>query len=240
MKGMFITATDTGVGKTVVTAGLALAIQATGLRAGVIKPVQSGHHNDDPQSDGMRLKRLTGVDDPIDVMVPYSFQAPVAPGLAAEWENQTIDQKRILQHIATLSQKVDIVLVEGAGGLMVPLGNDWTIAHLAKMIGFPLFIVARPSLGTINHTVLTTMGARQMGLHPLGVVFNQSAKGETDLSVTDNARFIEALAQIPVLGTIPWIEDITAETLAKVVMENVNVNRLISCLMEEKGETDEF
>ncbi|WP_409342093.1 dethiobiotin synthase [Paenibacillus sp. MBLB4367] len=208
MRGYFITATDTEVGKTVVTAGLSLALQARGLRAGVMKPVQSGHVADDPDGDGMRLKRLTSAADPIEDIVGYSFRKPVAPGLAAEQEGVAIRPERIVEQAIRLSKRYDLLLVEGAGGLMVPLGADWTVADMAKAIGFPLLIVARPGLGTVNHTVLTIMAARQLGLHPAGVILNGLRSGDAaaDVSVKDNARLIEAFGGVPVLGTLPWLE----------------------------------
>jgi dethiobiotin synthetase len=231
--GIFITATDTGVGKTVITAGLALALKEQGCRVGVMKPVQSGHQPGDPESDGMRLKTWVGVHDSIDEIVAYNFRAPVAPGLAAELEGVTIDRSAIHERLGRLAGKYDVVLVEGAGGLMVPLGPDWTIADLAKEIGWPLLIVARPVLGTVNHTVLTALAARQLGLDPIGVILNGLRPEEMEPSVEHNPRLIEAFAQIPVLGSVPWLAELSAERLKEAVLGHVDVSKLMNILQRE-------
>lgn len=212
-RGIFITATDTGVGKTIVTAGLALLLKSQGIRVGVMKPVQSGQLLEDSEGDAAILKRLSGVDDPLEHITPYSFPTPVTPGLAAQIQKQSIDIHVILSQLKKLEKKYDLVLVEGAGGLMVPLGSDWLISDLAKAITYPLLIVARPSLGTINHSVLTVMAARQLGLDPLGIVCNGYKSNSDDPSIEDNPRMIESFAHVPVLGKIPWMDHITPELL---------------------------
>lgn len=212
-RGIFITATDTGVGKTIVTAGLALYIQSQGIRVGVMKPVQSGHLVDDPEGDAATLKRLSGVEDSLEQITPYSFPTPVTPGLAAQLEGQSIDMQVVLSQLKKLENKYDLVLVEGAGGLMVPMGDNWLISDLAKAIGYPLLIVARPSLGTINHSVLTVMAARQLGLNPVGIICNGYKANDDDPSIEKNPSMIEGFAKVPVLGRIPWMNHITSELL---------------------------
>ncbi|WP_168188654.1 dethiobiotin synthase [Thermoflavimicrobium daqui] len=233
-KGFFITATDTEVGKTIVTAGLSLALQAEGYRVGVIKPVQSGHLRKDPNGDGMRLKTWTGQTDPIEHMVLYDFALPVAPELAAEKAGVTINRKVILDRLAQMLTRYDVVLVEGAGGLLVPFDRDGTIADLAKEMGLPLLIVARPNLGTVNHSALTTLWAKQNGLHPLGIIINGWSEElvQKDLSVVDNPRLIEELAQVPVLGKMPWLNKLSRETIGVAFEEAVDVQRLIRFLEE--------
>lgn len=235
-RGIFITATGTEVGKTVITAGLALALQAYGYSIGVMKPVQSGHLADDPAGDGMLLKTWTGADDSIEEIVAYSFPDPVAPALAAEWSNVTIEREHILQKLAHLQAKYDILLVEGAGGLLVPMGADWTVADLAKEIGFPLLIVAHPKLGTVNHTALTTHVARQMGLNPLGVILNGLQAEDEDPSISHNPYFIESFANVSVLGQVNWIEgELTAECLQRAVSEQVDIPYLLQLLKWEES-----
>ncbi|SDY79744.1 dethiobiotin synthase [Thermoactinomyces sp. DSM 45892] len=230
-KGIFITATGTGIGKTVITAGLALALRDYGYDVGILKPVQSGHALDSPESDGMVLKKLAQITAPIEEIVTYSFSEPVAPQLAAEIAAVEIDRMRILQHVEERKAKHDVVLVEGAGGLMVPIRHDYSVADLAKEIGWPLLIIANPLLGTVNHTVLTTFVARQMGLHPVGVILNGLRETDQDLSVEHNSRFIEQMAQIPVLGTVPWLEaDLSSHMVRQVMRQNVNMTELIKSI----------
>ncbi len=230
MKGLFVTATDTEVGKTVVTGGLAAAFKARGYRVGVVKPVQSGHAADHPDGDAMRLKRLAELPDAPEVIAPYAFHAPLAPWIAARLEGRIIDREKIQAHVRQMAEKVDICLVEGAGGLLVPLGADWTVADLARSLAFPLLIVARPHLGTVNHTVLTVKTARTYGLNPIGVVLNGYRSVETDPSVRDNPAMIESFGALPVLGKLPWLDELTPDGLKHAMEENCELNRLL-CLL---------
>lgn len=235
-RGIFVTATGTDVGKTVITAGLALALRERGFKVGVMKPVQSGHPIEAPESDGMRLKNWTEVDDPIEKIVPYSFPSPVAPQLAAEFVHSEIDRSRIFPLLEQLKAKYDVVLIEGAGGLMVPICEGFSIADLAKEIGWPLLIVAHPLLGTVNHTVLTTLVAQQYGLHSVGVILNGLKESDQEPSVAHNPRLIEQMAQIPVLGTVPWLgETFTPISLRQSIEKNVNISKLLTTLGWEES-----
>jgi dethiobiotin synthetase len=230
-KGIFITATGTEIGKTVITAGLALALKEYGYRVGVMKPVQSGHLLHEKESDGMRLKHWTQVDDPIEQIVTYSFPEPVAPQLAAEIHQVHIDEYFILDQWKQLVTKYDVVLIEGAGGLMTPLSQRYCIADLACDIGFPLMVVSPPLLGTVNHSALTAFVAHQSGLSLAGFILNGLKQTEIDPSVPHNARFIEQITRSPVLGTVPWLGDcFTPETLQQAIQINVDISKLISRL----------
>jgi dethiobiotin synthetase len=230
-KGIFITATGTEIGKTVITAGLALALKEYGYRVGVMKPVQSGHLLHEKESDGMRLKHWTQVDDPIEQIVTYSFPEPVAPQLAAEIHQVHIDEYFILDQWKQLVTKYDVVLIEGAGGLMTPLSQRYCIADLARDIGFPLMVVSPPLLGTVNHSALTALVAHQSGLSLAGFILNGLKQTEIDPSVPHNARFIEQITRSPVLGTVPWLGDcFTPETLQQAIQTNVDISKLISRL----------
>ncbi|SFJ26360.1 dethiobiotin synthase [Thermoflavimicrobium dichotomicum] len=228
-KGLFITATDTGVGKTVVTAGLALALQEKGYKVAVMKPVQSGNLREDPAGDGMCLKQWTRSSEPIERIVLYHFTLPVAPGVAAEKEGQVIELEQILRSYQDLAAQYDIVLVEGAGGLLVPLGRNWTVADLAKAMELPLLIVARPNLGTVNHTALTALWAKQKGLHPVGVVINGWSEEllAEDPSVAENPQWMEQLAGIPVLGKMPWLSELTTETIREASQRSIDLQPLV-------------
>ena len=224
MTGLFVTGTDTGVGKTVVTAGLALALAARGHDVGVVKPVQSGAVASNPSGDAMLLKRWTGTAEPVDEIVPYAFAAPLAPLVAAQLEGRTVDRDHLVEHVRAVGSRHDILLVEGAGGLIVPVGEDWTIADLALSFGLPLLIVARAGLGTVNHTALTVLTARSLGLDPVGVILN----GPQDESTAQNATLIERFAETPVLGRMPWLEGaLTGDRLHALVERYVDVDSLV-------------
>jgi dethiobiotin synthetase len=230
VSGLFVTATDTGVGKTVVTAGLARALRAHGLRAGVCKPVQSGNAVGDPEGDTMLLRSWSGVDDDVEEICARAFTAPLAPLVASRLEGTTLDLDSLVQHVRRLAFRHEVLLVEGAGGLVVPVGEDWTIADLAAAIGYPLLIVARPGLGTVNHTALTALAARDLGLEPVGVVLN-GLRSDTDRSVETNAGLIESFARVPVVGVVPWIDDPSARLDA--VAEHVDLEALFPVMRKE-------
>src|SRR6266508_518616 len=192
VNGLFVTGTDTGVGKTVVTAGLALALRARGLSVGVSKPVQSGALAADPEGDAMLLKSWTGVAEAPEEIAPFSFAAPLAPLVAAELEGRSLDICDVVDGARRIAERYEAVIVEGAGGLIVPVGEAWSIGDLAVMLRLPVLVVARAGLGTVNHTALTVFAAQRLGLDVMGVVLN----GLRDESSETNARLIERLAVV--------------------------------------------
>ena len=201
---MFVTGTDTGVGKTLVTAALALALKARGVDAGVVKPVQTG------EGDAAVLEAWAELQEAPEEIAPFSFEAPLAPLVAARLEGRVLDLDEVAARTRALAERHDFTLVEGAGGLLVPVGPDWTIADLAAALGLPLVVVARAGLGTVSHTLLTVAEARRLGLDVLGVVLN----GHEDRSTETNAELIEAFGGVRVLARIPWLDgEITAERL---------------------------
>src|SRR5436190_1722571 len=188
----------------------AARLQARGLDVGVAKPVQSGALASDPEGDAALLKRWTGVLESVDEIAPFCFAAPLAPLIAAELEGRTVSLAAAAAAVEAVAERHEAVLVEGAGGLLVPAGDGWTIGDLAAELGLPLLVVARAGLGTVNHTALTVLAARQLGLRPAGVVLN----GTADESSKENARMIEELAEVPVLGRTPSLEgELTPERL---------------------------
>ncbi|MCS1352072.1 dethiobiotin synthase [Mechercharimyces sp. CAU 1602] len=227
-KGIFITGTDTEVGKTVVTAGIALALTRRGYRVGLFKPVQSGHMAEDRNGDARRLQRWSDSDQPLADIVRYAFPEPLAPMIAARNVGVSLHLHEFVSHAEVLYSQFDVVLVEGAGGLMVPMGEDWTVAHLAGQMGLPLVIVARPSLGTVNHTTLTAKVARQYGMTEMAVIFNGSTPHVVEESaLQDNRQMIEELAEVPVIGSLPYLgEEWDSSWLCKQMEECVQVSEL--------------
>jgi len=224
MKGLFVTGTDTGVGKTLLTAGLVLVLRAQGHDVGVAKPVQSGALAADPTGDAMLLKTWTGVTDAAEEIAPFCFTAPLAPLIAAELEGRTLALDDVVEHVQALASRHEALIVEGAGGLLVPVGADWTIGDLARALELPLLVVARAGLGTVNHTALTVLAARRLGLEPACVVLN----GRGDDSSSTNARLIEHVAGTRVLGHTPQLaREPTAELVQQLVEENVDVDTLV-------------
>ena len=206
MRGLFITGTDTGVGKTYVTAALARALARQGLKVGAYKPVATGVATDaDGRPYWADVETLAAAladrqDD--ERICPQRFRAPAAPPVAAGLEGARVDAQLLRAGANWWRGRVDILLVEGVGGLLCPLTHDETIADLAGDLGFPLLIVSRQALGTINHTLLTIEVARSRGLRMAGVVLNEVQPAASDASAGTNADEIESRGQVPVLTLV--------------------------------------
>ncbi|MBL8028785.1 MAG: dethiobiotin synthase, partial [Fibrobacteres bacterium] len=170
MGGLFITGTDTGVGKTVVTSQLGRVLQHLGYDVGVIKPVQTGIESD--FGDYAVYKKWMKVDGE-EYVVPYKFKAPQAPSIAASLERREIRFDDLLSTLYILMKRHRNMLIEGAGGVLVPISKKKSMRDLMVEIGFPVLVVARAELGTINHTLLTVESLKSVGLKVTGVVFNQ-------------------------------------------------------------------
>jgi dethiobiotin synthetase len=205
--GLFITGTGTGVGKTYVAALIARALRAAGVRVGVYKPVASGC---DSTADGLvspdatSLWEAAGRVGGIERVCPQMFAAPLAPHLAARAEGKRVDRKLLRGGIEYWREMSDIVLVEGAGGLMSPISDDDYNADLAAELGHPLVVVAANELGVINATLQTLITASTYcdGLDVAGIVLNSVTKRSEDSSVASNADEIARRCAPPLLATI--------------------------------------
>lgn len=196
--GLFISGTDTGVGKTWVACCLARWGRAQGWRMGVLKPAESGGGG-----DALALLRASGAKLALEQVRPYAFRLPLAPAVAAAAEGRKIAFAPIRRAYAAVAAESDWTLVEGAGGLLVPYAPGLDGAGLAKRLGLPVLLVARAGLGTINHCLLSLEAARARGLRVLAVVLNGRSKAG-DRSVTSNAAEIERLGRVKVWGPVPW------------------------------------
>ncbi len=208
-RGIFITGTDTGVGKTIVAATLARLLKMRGVNVGVMKPVTSGCREEDGRlvsDDALLLCQAAGTSCTDDV-APYLLREPVAPAEAAKRDGIVIDFGRIREAFERLAASHDYVIVEGAGGLMVPLAGGLLVADLARQLDLPLLVVARPNLGTINHTVLTCFAAGQMELRVAGVMVN-NYPASPGLAERSAPHHIGSLCGAPVLGVWPHRDDI--------------------------------
>jgi dethiobiotin synthetase len=208
-KGIFITGTDTGVGKTVVAAVLARLLRMRGLNVGVMKPVTSGCREADGRlvSDDAQLLCQAAGAEYCDDVAPYLLREPVAPAEAAKQDGVRIDFTHIRESFDRLAACHDYMIVEGAGGLMVPLAGGLLVADLVRQLELPLLVVARPNLGTINHTVLTCFAAGQMELSVAGVIINDFP-ASPDLAERSAAHHIGSLCGAPVLGIWPHRDDL--------------------------------
>lgn len=209
MQAVFITATDTGVGKTTVSAGLAKVLLNRGLKVGYYKPVETGVE-DYPQ-DGKLLSQITG--QPLEEVVLYTYKNPLAPYPASLIEGKEVDIDKIVQHFRYLQSKYDFLIVEGAGGVYVPIKREFTYVDLIKMLDIPVLIVSRAKLGTINHTVLTIKALE--GVKILGVVMN-GFSGD-DISEQTNPQIIQEMTGIKILGMCDFSTNPVDECYRKLI-----------------------
>jgi dethiobiotin synthetase len=208
VRGLFITATDTGVGKTEVACALVSGARAAGLDVGAMKPAQSGRTPGEA-SDAERLHQAAGGADPLELVCPYQFEPPLAPGVAARLAGVAISLPRLLEAARALAARHAALVVEGAGGLLVPLTPTGTYADLAAALGLPVLVVARAGLGTVNQTALTLEALRARRLEVVGVVLNRTGPDD-DPSVPWNAAEIERLTGARVLASLPYLRDIAS------------------------------
>ena len=211
MRAIFVTGTDTGVGKTVATAALGLALRERGVDVGVMKPIETGAPLRGARrvgEDAETLRRLLAPDDPIEDVNPVALALPAAPSAAAKHEGASIDLAAIRAAFDRLSVRHEVVLVEGAGGLLVPIDAKTTMADLALSLGAPLVVVARMRLGTINHTLLTLREAARSGPRVLGVVLNGWDPSGEPLSEADerNLEELRERLEVPVLAELPAVD----------------------------------
>jgi dethiobiotin synthetase len=202
--GLFVTGTDTGVGKTHVACGLAQALRSQGVSVGVLKPVETGVAPDaEAGPDGLALREAAGCDDPVDLTCPYRLALPASPLAAARAEGQEVSLERIRAAFAILAERHAVALVEGAGGWAVPYAPGVDTAEVAAACGLPVLVVARRALGTVNHTRLTVEAVRRAGLSVTGVVLNGPTP-EGDPSAAANGALIAELTGVPVHDGPPW------------------------------------
>ena len=203
MAGLFITGTDTGVGKTFVTRGIASTLRAQGRRVGVLKPVETGCGGLTRRpADALALRAAAGSTLSIDRVCPYRLDAPLAPDVAARLENVRIDPAAIVAAFRAVERDHDVTLVEGAGGLLVPIRDRYSMANLARDLDLPLLVVVDSKLGAINHTLLTLEAAAARGLSVRGYVLNHASA--TDEAAATNASVLARCTDARCLGEIPW------------------------------------
>ena len=233
-KGIFITGTDTGVGKTLVACGLAALLRESGYKVGVMKPAETGCEERDgkpfPQ-DAYLLKEVSGCSEPVEKICPYRLRDPLTPSMAAKREGVKIDISLLGKIYSEISSNHDITLVEGAGGLLAPILPSFTYAGLARLLKLPLLVVAANRLGVINHLLLTLEHASCRGLRVLGYVFNR-LDAQPSLAADTNREALLSLTAVPYLGEIPYIEDLEAKrpSLADLFEERLDLRLLETIL----------
>jgi len=235
-QGFFITGTGTSVGKTVTTACLLSLYKKYRLNVGVMKPIETGvdpECSSSANSDAKFLMEVSQVSDPLSQVCPVRLKTAASPYQAAKMENRSIDIDHIIENFRLLADKYENLLVEGVGGLLVPLRSNYLVCDLIRDLGLPLLVVSRNALGTLNHTLLTLRVAEQAGLPVRGVILNRTEPGEKDAIEEGHAGIITELSGIPVLGEIPFLGNISANSFTGDLLDrleaNLNFRELTGC-----------
>ena len=194
---LFLTGTDTGVGKTHTAVRLLRAGRAAGLRCAGMKPICCGDRDDAQQLLAASSEGLT-----IDELNPVWLKTPAAPFSASLIEQVEIDEGQLIEKLRGLEARFDSVVVEGVGGWLVPIRRDFFVADLAALIKLPVLVVAMNRLGCLNHTILTVRSVLEHGLECAGVVLN-SPDGSPDIASTTNADILRRVLDVPIVSSLP-------------------------------------
>ena len=229
MNGFFVTGTDTDVGKTIISSGLAAVLKEKKIDVGVFKPLLSGIARENPASDTSLLKQLSQTSLSYEEITPFEFKEPLAPYVAGKLEGKNVGIEEVLSHWEKIREKHEFFIVEGAGGISVPLGERFLVSDLIKALQLPIVIVARPNLGTFNHIFLTVQYAKSLGLSIAGIVIN-GINDDPGLAEKTNPDLIEELCGVPILGITPKLKEVTKENIKKMVKDHIDVTLLINQL----------
>lgn len=206
--GIFITGTDTGVGKTLVAAALAIALKQQGRTVGVMKPIETGvFASKTARSDATRLRSVIDCKEQFGAVCPYRFALPVAPLAAARAERQEIDPSTIRKIYRLIAARYDCTVVEGVGGALVPITPDTDVADLIAQLRLAAVVVGRSGLGGINHARLTIDALRRKNIPVAALILNQTRPTRSKLARIQERTTVELLQQyagVPIVGPLPY------------------------------------
>jgi len=226
-KGIFITGTDTGVGKTIITCGLVNVLKQKGINTIAMKPICTGG-----RKDIEFLIKNCIIKEDIDLINQYSFNIPSAPYVASEIEKTDIKIENILSAFNLLKEKYDIVIVEGIGGLLVPIKKNYCVCDLIKELNLPVIIVSRAKLGTINHTLLSIEYTEFIGIDIIGIIMNNSKN--VSIAEKTNPDIIKQFSDVQLLGVIPHIDKLNKENITSVIKNNISIKKIENYFKKKK------
>jgi len=226
LKHLFITGTDTDVGKTFVTAGIAGALKKMGKDVGIMKPFAAGS----PQKIGYKsedvqfLAKAAQVNDAEELVNPYFFEISASPFTATKNLGIKFDVKTVLDSFKQLSSIHDILLVEGIGGVMTPILKDYFVTNLIKEMNLETIIITSSRIGTVNHTIMTCKMCQDFGIKIRGIIINILDSNGYPINILK--RDLEELTNIPVIGSIPYLEKFDLEKLSEITTNNISLKSL--------------
>jgi len=224
VKTLFVAGTDTGVGKTLVAGALAEALKQKGFRVGVMKPVACGS-----REDALFLKACASSKAPLSDIMPVYLKHPLSPNVAAKMERKKIDVHRILLAAKKIKESgCDFLVVEGCGGLLVPIVQGVFVVDLIPMLGAQAILVSRSGLGAINHSLLSLEALRSRGIEPLGVLFNRLSSGPMSVPEKTNPEVVAETGRTRSLGVFPHMKkDCATGCLGKAFLKHIDLSKIV-------------
>ncbi|MEO5356503.1 MAG: dethiobiotin synthase [Nitrospirae bacterium YQR-1] len=235
MNGFFITGTDTGAGKTVITAIIALGLMDRSFNVTVRKPIETGCRLEQGlliPEDGGFYKDVLRLNDSIDDITSVRFKEPLCPMAASEIEKKDIPLKKLITALTNVD-KSTVLLVEGVGGVMAPLKKNFLIADLILELSLPVIVVAENRLGAINHTLLTIDFLKYRKINTAGIIINHTSDTDS-LAHRTNPGVIAELSKTPIIGTVPFINKKDTESLINISKKYINYDIILGFLQRKR------
>ena len=212
--GLFVTATDTEIGKTTLACAIAACLKSQGLRVGVCKPIATGCRSEREglvSDDAEALAHFADCRAPLERINPVRYANPLAPAVAAELEKRPVGWEAMARSLQELDANHDVMIVEGIGGWAVPLDADHTVEDLARWIGYPVLVVCGANLGTLNHTALTCDAIRRAGCRLGGIAINRFNPDSLDTAEQTNPAWLARQNRTSILATLPRVADVAPQ-----------------------------
>ena len=228
MKSYFISGTDTDVGKTYVTAGLAAAIQKNGINVGIMKPFAAGTPEkiSYKSKDVQILTEAANVNDDENLVNPYFFPIPASPYTATQNLGIKVDVNIVLNSFKKLKTIHDVLLVEGMGGIMTPILGDYFVTNLIKEMNLETIVVCSLRIGTVNHTIMTCKMCQNYGIKIHGLIINNIDK--QGYPINELTRDLESLTGISIIGSIPFMQDFSIDKISEIVSKEIDIQSLVN------------
>ena len=227
MKSLFVTGTDTGIGKTCISAGIALALKKSGVNVGVMKPFMCGMKQKTGSADDVTiLTNAANVIDPRELVNPFFSPIPASPYTAAKNSGTKININHVLDSYEKLSKIHDVILVEGIGGIMTPILKKFSIIDLIKELHTNTLIVTSSKIGTVNHTVMTCKLCKDLEIPVKGLIINNfDTEGYPILELE---RDLNDLTDLPILCSLPHLNNFNLDDLAQMISDRINLSSLFT------------
>ncbi len=222
MKSIFVAGTDTAVGKTMIAGALASALRIKGLKVSVMKPISCGG-----REDAEFLMACAGIKEPLDLVNPIFLKEPLSPNVASAREKKKIDLKKITQAFNILKKKYDYLVIEGCGGLLVPVSGKFFVVDLIPLMKAEAVLVSRSGLGAINHSLLSLEALTSRKIKPIGLIFNRLSGGAFSIPEQTNPKIVSEVGKVPSLGVFPYMKTCETNCAGKAFLKHIDLEKIL-------------